>query len=180
MIYTDKKMTEIKELAIQPYKDQVTKLKQELEAERTAKRELELKIKQQNEEYKRDFALLEGEHEKLNRNFHARESNMKDMLDRFASKNFVNGQRNSYNHALITDWRRIRLRKGYREVIGFTVLFPFPTRNHVEDVERITEDIEKLVPDIAKEIGIDSDDSIEFISASIKNNGWLAKFEAEL
>ncbi len=174
---TEKKAEELKQLAVQPLEKRIEELKDELEAAYDTAHKYKTKFENLNKQYDKETDETIKEVTALKEGYLKREKNRDDMLDRFASKNFENGKRGSYNQIHFTDYRKINLRRGYKEAIGFTILYPFPTGNSIKDVGRIAEHIATLTPNIAKEIGVDE---VEFISASIKSNGWLAKFEVEL
>lgn len=136
--------------AVKPYQSGIVRLKNELKAVN----------KQANDD--------QG-------SFSKKEANLKDMLDRFAAKNFDNGKRHSTYIPTVTGFKKIETKNDIRTIVTFSIMFPFPSKNNVEDVVRIEEQIESLLPDIANELKVES---VRLINGMIQKDGyWIAKFE---
>lgn len=173
-LLSNQKVEEMKEAAIRPYIEEISRLKKELEEAHQIIQKYESKLEIQKRNHKNEIDRLIQEDEFLKEEFQKKEANMNDMLDRFASKNFDNGRRHSYLVPHITEWKKVKVKNGYKKVVSFWVLFPIPTNNDVSGVSSAMEYIESLIPDIAEQMNVDS---IELRSAVIQKDGWAAKFE---
>jgi len=168
-LYSADEVEAIKADVAQPLQREIADLRKKL-------RQCEEELKAQKAQYDKDIYHLSREIQRVNAVFRERESNMEDMLDRFAAKNFDNGKRHSSYVPKVTGFKKIHRNGRVKTVITFSILFPFPSRNEIDDVRRIKEHIESLVPNIASEMNVEF---IELVGGQVQADGWLARFECE-